>query len=416
MKQTLWTKNFSLLILATTLGCIGGIAGGFALSFLVFDETGSTFAAALVVAIEVIPYVFIPIIAAPWMDRLPRKPFLVFGDLINGILFTAAGIYMLNFEFSYIGYLLFSLLLSCMGSFDQLAYDSIYPNVIPNGMEQKGYAISSMLYPVMNVVVTPVAAILYDKIGVAWILIGQGVLCALASFTESFIRIEEKNRMGEEKYSLSRWWHDILDAIAFLKKEKGLQRIYSYVAVTNGVAGGTYPLIIAFFRTTPGFSPALYSFFSVAEFIGRSIGGAVQYKIKIPPKKKFPFVFFVYQFYDLMDMLLLWLSYPLMLINRAFCGFLGNNSATIRHASVQAYLPDDFRSRINAFEIMLCTAASSIFSLICGVLGEILDYRLAMTVCAAIPLMCSWIFIWFGRRHVKKIYEHVPAPKETKAS
>ncbi len=405
MKEKLWTKNFSLLILATSLGCIGGIAGSFALSFLVFDETGSTLAAAVVIAIEVIPYIFLPAIAAPWMDRLPRKPFLVFGDLINGVLFAAAGIYMLNFEFSYTGYLAFSLLLSCLNSFDQLAYDSIYPNIIPKGMEQKGYAVSSMLYPVLNVIITPIAAILYDKIGVAWILIAQGVFCALASFSESFIKIEEKSRMEGEKYSLSRWWQDIKDAVAFLKKERGLQRIYSYVAVTNGVAGGTYPLIIAFFRTTPGFSPALYSFFSVAEFLGRSIGSIVQYKVKVKKEHKFPFVFFVYQFYDIMDMILLWLSYPLMLINRAFCGFLGSNSATLRQAAVQSYIPDEFRSRINAFETMLCTAASSVFSLICGALGELLDYKICMTVCGAIPLLCSWIFIWFGRGHVKKIYE-----------
>ena len=43
----LWNRNFTLLIAATTMGAVGGIAGGFALSFLVFDETGSTLASAL---------------------------------------------------------------------------------------------------------------------------------------------------------------------------------------------------------------------------------------------------------------------------------------------------------------------------------------------------------------------------------
>lgn len=35
MKNPLWTRNFSLLIAATTFGCMGGIVGNFALSFLV---------------------------------------------------------------------------------------------------------------------------------------------------------------------------------------------------------------------------------------------------------------------------------------------------------------------------------------------------------------------------------------------
>ena len=405
MKQTLWTKNFSLLILATTLGCIGGVAGSFALSFLVFDETGSTLATAIVIAVEVVPYIFLPAVAAPIMDRLPRKPFLVFGDLINGILFAMAGFYMLNFEFSYVGYLCFSLLISSLNAFDQLAYDSIYPNLIPKGFEQKGYAVSSMLYPVLKIIITPIAAILYDTNGVAWILIAQGAFCAMASFTESFIRIDEKNRMEGEKYSLAIWWQDIKDALAYLKKERGLQRIYSYVAVSNGVASGQYSILIAFFRTAPGFSPAMYSLFSVAEFIGRSIGSAVQYKIKVDKKKKFPFVFSVYQIYEIMDIILLWISYPLMLLNRAVCGFLGSNSATMRQAAVQSYIPDEFRARINAFETMLITAASSVFSLICGVLGELMDYKLCFSVCSLITLAASWIFIWFGRAHVRRIYE-----------
>lgn len=48
MKQTLWTRNFTRITAATTLGAAGGIISQFALSFLVFDETGSTLASALV--------------------------------------------------------------------------------------------------------------------------------------------------------------------------------------------------------------------------------------------------------------------------------------------------------------------------------------------------------------------------------
>lgn len=95
MKNPLWTRNFSLLIAATTFGCMGGIVGNFALSFLVFDETGSTFASALVIAIQLIPNFLIPLLVAPWMDRFPRKPFLVFGDFINGIFYALMGIYLL---------------------------------------------------------------------------------------------------------------------------------------------------------------------------------------------------------------------------------------------------------------------------------------------------------------------------------
>ena len=396
----LWNRNFSLVILASTMGTIGGIAGGFALAFLVFDETGSTLASALILAIQLLPFLFIPIVIAPIMDRLPRKTFLVMGDVANSFLIFGMGLWLLFFDFSYIGYLALSLLLACLGSVDELAFTSIYPELIPKGAEQKGYAVSSMLYPVLTVIMTPFAAVLLDTFGVAWILIAQGGLSLLAAITESFIRLDETERHDSETYSLQSW-----EAVQYLKKERGLLGLYEYMAVSNGVDTGYSPLLIAFFRTFPGFTAAMYAAFSVVEFIGRSIGSALQYRIKIPDKKKFGFAFFVYQTYSAMDMCLLWLPYPLMLLNRGICGFLGSNSAIMRSAAVQSYIPERLRSRINAFEGVLITAGSGVFALLMGFLGEILDYRLCLTIGGAIAMFASWILIWGRRKDVSMVYE-----------
>ena len=73
----LWTRDFTLLIAATAFGALGNIVGGFALSFLVYEETASTLASALIVALRMIPGLVIPLLLSPMMDRLPRKPFLV---------------------------------------------------------------------------------------------------------------------------------------------------------------------------------------------------------------------------------------------------------------------------------------------------------------------------------------------------
>ena len=405
MRKTLWTKNYTLLFFASALGCAGGIAGGFALSFLVFDETGSTLASALILAIQVIPGAIIPLVATPWMDRLPRKPFLVAGDAVNGVLYILGGMYLLRCDFTYIGYLFFSLVLTSLHTFDSLAFNSIYPKLIPAGMEQKGYTVSSMLYPVMQVIMMPIAALLLDTIGVAWILVIQGGLSLSASLVESRIHLQEENRMDGQSFSVKLWWNDLKEAAAYLSRERGLRSIYSYVAASLGVGMGYSSLLVAFFRVTPGFTTAMYSLFSVAEFAGRTLGGLVHYNIKIPDKKKFPFAFFVYQTYDVMDACLLWLPYPLMLANRALCGFLGINSATMRHAAVQQYIPDELRARINGFESMLSMASTSVFTLIIGAMGEVLDYRVCMTVCGVFVCACCWLFVWRNRAHVRQVYE-----------
>ncbi len=401
----LWTRNFRLVILASAMGTLGSIAGGFALAFLVFDETGSTLASALIVAIQLIPNLLLPILIAPVMDRLPRKSFLVAGDAANAVLLAGMGIWLLLFDFSYVGYLAISLLLSCLGAIDELAFTSIYPELIPEGAEQKGYAVSSMLYPVLKVIMTPLAAVLLDTIGVAWILIAQSGLSLAAAVTESCIRLDETERKQHTPYTPRAWIEDIREAVQYLKKERGLRSIYGYMAVTNGVSSGFSPILVAFFRTFLGFTAAMYSAFSVVEFAGRTIGSAMQYRIKIPAKKKYGFTFFVYQFYEAMDMCLLWLPYPLMLINRGICGFLGSNSAILRSAAVQRYIPEKLRSRVNAFIGVLLTVGSSIFSLLMGFLGEILDYRWCVTIGGTVALLACWLLIWRRRSDVRKVYE-----------
>ncbi len=410
MSNTLWSKNYTFVTLATILGAAGGIAGNFALSFLVYDETGSTLAAAILVAIQVFPNFLIPLLVSPIMDRLPRKPFLVGGDLVNGALYAAAGIYLLFQPFSYTGYLFSSLLLASLSSFDGLAYNAIFPRLIPDGFEEKGYTISTMIYPVLNVVMMPLAALLLDVIGVAWILIIQGALSVSASIIESRIDIVEHRKDGS-LFSFTQWKNDLVEAVKLLKNDSGLCSTYIYMAVTNGVGNAFSPILVAFFRTAAGFTIAMYSFFSAAEFIGRSIGGFIHYHITIPPKKRFRFVFSVYQMYEAMDMILLWLPYPLMLVNRSLCGFLGINSAIMRQAAVQKYIPDDYRARLNALDTVLSSAGLCIFSLAIGALGELLDYRLCLTVGGLFTSIVLWVTVWKHRSSVKKIYEY-EVPKE----
>ena len=404
LRPKLWTRDFTLLISATVLGAAGGIAGSFALSFLVYEETGSTLAAALLIAINVAPGFLVPLAAAPFMDRLPRKPFLVGGDAVNGALYAAAGLYLLRFDFTYTGYLCFSLLLSSLSAFDSLAYNSIFPRLIPEGAEERGYTVSSMVYPVMQVVMTPAAAWLMEAAGVAAILIGQGALSLLAACVESRISVREERRPGGEGFSLRRWLGDLRDAAAYLKGERGLLAIYTYMAVTNGVASGYSPLFVACFSA----APALYSLFSVAEFAGRSIGGAVRYRREIPRGKRFKFAFFVYNAYELMDATLLWLPYPLMLVNRAAAGYLGIGSATMRLAAVQSYIPDGMRSRINAFEGVMYYLGMGVFSIIVGALGEVMNPGAAVSVSALFAMAVCWLTIFRRRREVGAVYDAEP--------
>lgn len=402
-----WNRNFSWLMGATITGASGAIAASYGLSFLVFYETGSTLASALVLAVRVIPSFLLPLIAGPLLDRLPRKSVLVWGDFINGILYLIMGLWLMFQPFSYISYLLFSLIIACTSSVDELAFDSILPLTITKGCEQKSYAVTSMVYPLLNVVMMPAAALIMQFIGIPILLVLQGVLAVFASLMDSRIRIVQDLPSGSGKLDLKSWISDIREAAIYLRHQKGLLSFFLDSAITNGIASGCSPAMIKFFTITPGFTPLMYSAFSGAESLGRVLGGMGQYVKEMKNEVKYRFSVTVLVIYPLMDGILLFLSYPLMLVNRAVCGALGTTSYTLRTAAVQSYIPDSMRARINSFQNMLTYAFISLITLFFGALGDVMSVRALMVlgcVCELITLYLTWIV---HSRQCRQVFEAI---------
>ena len=402
-KKTLWTKNYTIITMATALGALGNVALGFAMSFFVFDETGSTLAAAVLFAIQMIPGVVIPLFVSPILDRYPRKPFLVLFDGLFSLIYLLAGIWLLIRPFDYIEYLVWSLVFSCVGELDGMSYNSLFPKLIPEGMEEKGFTVSSMLYPILSVIMTPVVSVLYKRVGLANLMFFQAACSMLACIIESGIRVEETTVEGT-RLSIKQWWGDIRDTARYLKGEPGILWQTLYSSFTNGTSIGYETLAVAFFSTAPGFSPTMYAISEAVLLLGRTIGGMHLVYKETPKEKKFAKTLKIYLIYDLMDTVFLYLPYPLMLANRAVCGFLGVQSGNIRYAAFQKYIPDSMRARLDAFDSVFFLIMNSVLTLAIGALGEILPYRTVMAVFGAVSILLCVLIIRGNRKDIEKIY------------
>lgn len=258
MKQTLWTKNFTIITLGTVISSIGYAALNLVLSFVVFTHTQSTFLSGVFGAVSLIPELLLPLFVSTFFDRISKKKVIVILDFINGCLNLIFGFYVLQFHFQFQFYLLFSLIGSSISSIYQISYQSLYPQLIPKGFAQKGYTVSSMIYPTVTILASPLASALYTKIGIAPILIMYGILLWIASFFEHFITVKETQQM--DHFSIQTYTQDMKDTLTYLKQEKGIRNIYMSMPFSQGFSEGSEPLIIAYFSTTPGLSLTLYSF------------------------------------------------------------------------------------------------------------------------------------------------------------
>lgn len=146
-------------------------------------------------------------------------------------------------------------------------------------------------------------------------------LTVLSCLVEGCIR--EVRKAAEEAYTFRQYRSDIREGFAFLKREKGIRNIYTYMSITQGASSGVEVLTQAYYQTQPWLTVTMLGFLKSAEMLGRVLSGLLQYIREVPVRKRYAFTKFVYTFYDTMDAALLWMPFPLMLVNRFLCGGLG---------------------------------------------------------------------------------------------
>lgn len=405
MTKKLWTKDFSRITFATILSAVGGEAMNLPISLLVFDETNSTFLSALVMVCGMLPDILLPVLIAPLIDKGGKKKWIVGLDTLLAVLYVGMGLWISRHEFMFGLYLAFTLMVGTISVFYRLAYTSWYPDLIPCGLEQKGYAVSSMLYPLVTIVMSPAAAFLYTAVAMEDIFFIVSGITVISVLAESGIR--ENRKAEKNSYTLRRYCADIRESFVYLKKEKGIRNIYMNMGVMQGNSAGMGIITQAYYQTQPHLTVTMLGWLISAEMIGRISGGFMQYKKEIPVKKRYAFTKFVYLFYSVVDMILLFLPYPAMLAGRFVCGGLGISSATIRETAIQSYLPEQMRARVNAFFNVLFAIGGVLFQFLAGVLGQVVPYRAAALLLGMIAIGSILFFIIFPDKVNRPVYEAV---------
>lgn len=401
-EKTLWTKNFTIITLGTLVSSIGGVAMNLGLSLVVFDQTQSTWLSGIYAAISMLPGLVLPILLGPMIDRVNRKHIIVSLDAFSGVWYLAFLWYIHRYGFVYNAYLVFSFVIGCIGAVYNLAYECLYPDLIPEGFAQKGYAVSGAIYPLATTVVTPLAALVYGRWGVESLILAEGCLLLVAAAFES--QIDYVHERKQDAQTFAQYRADLLEGFRYLKREKGVRSIYLYMTMSGASANGAGMMALAHFQSSSVLTTAMYGLLSSAETIGRLIGSAVHYLFKIPEEKRYALTVRVYMLYDLCDGVMLFLSYPLMLAVRFLCGFLGSQTAAIRAAAVQNYLPSDIRARVNGLFSVLVSIGMLLVQLGAGALGEVLPYSVVALLFAAFTLSMVLLLIVRNRRHVEPVY------------
>ena len=406
VKNKLWTRDFTILTLGTVVSMLGNAVAGFAIGLLVLDKTDSVMLYALFMICYSLPRIVLPMVAGPYLDRFSRKRVLYSLDFLSSALYTVFFVLLLKGYFNYTAYLLISMLMGAIDSVYSVAYDSFYPTLITEGNYTRAYSVSSLIYPLSNAIMVPIAGICYKTIGLAPLFLFNAVTFLVAAIAETQIKaIETHIDNAIEKFNGSRFVQDLKDGFAYLKRERGLNAVTWFFFVMMFASSICMTLALPYFKSLTGVDGVMqYTFVMGASTVGRLIGGGVHYFFKYPAQKKYNIALFVYIVISFIDGAYLFFPFWAMLIFMLIEGMLGVTSYNIRISSTQNYLPDEMRGRFNGLFQMLTIIGTISGQLIAGAIGDLFDIRWVVVASMTITVLAVFVIIVPNSEHVKKIY------------
>ena len=406
VKNKLWTRDFTILTLGTVVSMLGNAVAGFAIGLLVLDKTDSVMLYALFMICYSLPRIVLPMVAGPYLDRFSRKRVLYSLDFLSSALYAVFFVLLLKGYFNYTAYLLISMLMGAIDSVYSVAYDSFYPTLITEGNYTRAYSVSSLIYPLSNAIMVPIAGICYKTIGLAPLFLFNAVTFLVAAIAETQIKaIETHIDNAIEKFNGSRFVQDLKDGFAYLKRERGLNAVTWFFFVMMFASSICMTLALPYFKSLTGVDGVMqYTFVMGASTVGRLIGGGVHYFFKYPAQKKYNIALFVYIVISFIDGAYLFFPFWAMLIFMLFEGMLGVTSYNIRISSTQNYLPDEMRGRFNGLFQMLTILGTISGQLIAGAIGDLFDIPWVVVASMTITVLAVFVIIVPNGEHVKKIY------------
>ena len=287
MKEKLFNRNFTLLLLGQVFSLIGNYTLKFALSMYVLERTGSAAIFAGLLAVATVPQVLLAPIGGLLADRLNRRNMMVALDALSGTavfltflgsggLHETGGFHVMSQEGPSL--LLISILqvvLGILGAFESPTVQACVPQMQTGENLLKGNAAVSQIQAVAGLVTPFLGSLFYTAFGIRPVLAVCAACCLLTALLACFIRLSHQKRHGGQKIrQILR--QDLGESMDFLlKKRPEVFRLLLLAALASFFVVGTAVVGLPFLvRNVLGLSANHYG---AAESLmgGASVAGAL---------------------------------------------------------------------------------------------------------------------------------------------
>lgn len=285
MKQRLFTRNFTFLILGQITSLIGNFTLKFALSMYVLEQTGSASVFAGLLAMAMLPTILLSPFGGILADRANRRDIMVALDALSGLSVLIASLVLpLGHDIIVIAALL--VILSVFAAFESPTVQACVPQMLSGDNLLKGNAVVNQVAAIASLVTPFLGSIFYAAFGIKPILYAAVACFFITAFFECFIRLEYQKpdhnmsigAIVKEDFSIS---------MRFLCREQpGILKLLLLAALVSlfvaGIAVVGFPYLV---RTVLGLSAEHYgvaeSAMGVAAVLGSLFVGLLAKKFRL---------------------------------------------------------------------------------------------------------------------------------------
>jgi len=402
----LWTRDFTILTLGTTVSLLGSTMSSFAMDLMILDRTGSTLLFAVYNLLYFAASALSPLLSGPFLDRFSRRKTIYTLDFLTAALFALLALLMALGAFRYALLAAANLLLGGISGVMGVAYESFFPLVVPKGKLRQAYAISSTL-ETLSMVMLPAATLVYRRFGILPLFAVNALTYLAAAILETRIRAREDYLTSSEpaqRAGLRRFGADFREGLRYLAGEKGLLAITLYFFFSSVTGGMSGVVTLPWFRGRYPNGEYVYMLTWGMSSLARFLGGLLHYRLKLPRRVRFAIALGVYVLTSLLEGVYLFFSLPVMMAMTFLVGILGVTSYNIRLSATQNYVPDGKKGRFNGCFNTLCTLGTLLGEGAAGGLSLALDERRIVVLGCALCAVAALVLMGANRREVAAIY------------
>lgn len=355
-----------------------------ALRFWILTKTGSVTLMRVIMAVSILPKIFISPFAGTFIDRHDRRKILIITDIFSGITILFIGVVAVTGFIQIWMVLVAGIITGICGCFFNPTFNSSISDIVPEDKLLKANSIFSSVSSANDMAGYALGGFLVQIVGAPLLFIFNGISFLFSATAEWFIKIP-KIQSPSKKLKFIK---DMKAGLSFVNNLKGLKYLFITIVFLNFCASMSMTLTLPLFKMYKQLGIGLYGVAMAINTLGMLVGFTILSMIELKKEKKF-FAFILSGIIVSITMILYSITFNFYFIAILFFvdGMCLAVMGLLIQTSMQSCVPSNMRSKVFAFKNTLSSALMPLGMILAGILSEKISMNVIIFADYAVFLM-----------------------------